>query len=523
MRAQDEILGKGKTLANESVMRLPIRCLMDFSLGGGLCHVFAFLFKLKSEGRLKNFEFKISEDISREEMIEIVKEMSESLINEKVMVLPSVFIRPDMQNEEQEKICEISKRRGFKIVEDEHDATHIIMNDVQDEIAGDAYASPYYKRNKHVMMHWLYLPPSYDSWIQMNVNLPVRILSRVFSNLRSNLRSSSRFSTHRFQAGVTSDMSSSEDIFDELGMHRVSASWLFDSDKFNEYMDEFDYKVNSEGKKQTHNHVMMVDDLMDIETVDEVKEKVNFEADARAELEIVQTKKHSRALATTEKAMPTTNCDICGTSVTVKGLGRHKKAKHGPKKYKCDSCSYKATREDSLQSHIWRIHLAPIKKGRPKKRSIPKAKREPFRMKVVKEQFGHVIGEREKLKNEFEQERAKLKKEIEEKQAKYEQDKRKYEELEIRLRIMEKKKPIEKAESLPNLKDIPAVLKFFGLSEGDSIGTIRETINIKILEVSPESMVLGAGVDDWTEEEQEKRVMFLNQAMEALMDWKDSK
>lgn len=84
---------------------------------------------------------------------------------------PIVYVKPEVDKSLTAKIKEIITSRQGEVVDDEEEATHIIFPTV--DPLPEEYARVVSKRDKHVMLHWYYLPDSYDSWVQNNFDLPV--------------------------------------------------------------------------------------------------------------------------------------------------------------------------------------------------------------------------------------------------------------------------------------------------------------------------------------------------------------
>lgn len=156
----------GKLATKPTKMRLPKRCFLDFSTGGAVCQIFSILYGHKFKNQWETFNF---EDSS---YIQISNEIFDMLIEQKRFRLPNVFIKPEVEDHLRKQITGIFKVDNCEVTENEDDATHIIYPEVE---LPDNYARPLFKRGKHVMMHWYYLPESYDTWntIEKTFNLPV--------------------------------------------------------------------------------------------------------------------------------------------------------------------------------------------------------------------------------------------------------------------------------------------------------------------------------------------------------------
>ncbi|KAJ8945615.1 hypothetical protein NQ314_009143 [Rhamnusium bicolor] len=142
---------------------------------------------------------------------------------------PIVYIRSDIDKPVVHKLKDIIRRRNGQIVETEDTATHIIYGSV--DPLKEEYGRPVIKRDKMVMMHWYYFPNSFDTW----VNLETAGLD-----------------------GLSMDSNPSP----HSGPWRVTYTWVFDTDQYNEWMAEEDYEVDESGIKKVHPKLMSVEDLM---------------------------------------------------------------------------------------------------------------------------------------------------------------------------------------------------------------------------------------------------------------------
>lgn len=156
-----------------------MKCFLDFTAGGSLCHVFSTMYRYKSEQRWRKFEFNVtkkqSKDKDKEPYTQMSNDIETTLIDSDCLRLPVAFIRPEVDDEMREKITTILTNYQGVITNEEDQASHIIYPEV--DALPDDYARPTFKKNKHVMMHWYYLPESYDSWLPNTLDLPVRFIS----------------------------------------------------------------------------------------------------------------------------------------------------------------------------------------------------------------------------------------------------------------------------------------------------------------------------------------------------------
>ncbi|XP_035453405.1 SWI/SNF complex subunit SMARCC2 isoform X2 [Spodoptera frugiperda] len=216
----------GKNASDPPFLRLPMKVFMDMKPGGSLCTVLATMFRFKSEQRWRKFDF---QNPSRKDLnVQMMMEIESSLLGAEVIRSPCVFIRPDVDKATANKVKDIVGNHQGEICEDEEDATHIVYPTV--DPLEEEYARPVFRRGNHVLVHWYYLPDSHDTWAQ--ADLPVDVPET-----------------------VSWDCNRSEPW-------RVSASWALDLPQYNEWMNEEDYEVDSNGKKKIHKLRLSVDDLI---------------------------------------------------------------------------------------------------------------------------------------------------------------------------------------------------------------------------------------------------------------------
>lgn len=162
----------GKNASEPSSIRLPMRCFLDFKPGGSLCHIFSVMYRYKLDQRWRKFEFNAKTPRKdKDPNILLSIEIETTLIDQQCLRLPVAYIRSDVDDDLRDEITEILTRHQGEITEDEKEATHIIYPEV--DALPDDYARPSFKRGKNVMMHWYYLPESYDSWVPNTFDLPV--------------------------------------------------------------------------------------------------------------------------------------------------------------------------------------------------------------------------------------------------------------------------------------------------------------------------------------------------------------
>ncbi|CAG5130901.1 unnamed protein product, partial [Candidula unifasciata] len=194
-----------------------MRIFMDFKPGSSLCQFFQAVFKFKTELGWRRFDFQSPSRMDRN--IEMFLQAEKALIQSKHLVLPHIYIRPDVDKLLVPKLRDIIKRHQGVLVDDPEAATHVVYTIPQNPPSQEEeYFRPTFRRDRSYGIHWWYYPDSYDSWVS-DVNIDY-------------------------------DMEHSQ----PPEVWEVSARWLLDLEEFNEWMNEEDYLIedefsNGEGKK----------------------------------------------------------------------------------------------------------------------------------------------------------------------------------------------------------------------------------------------------------------------------------
>lgn len=133
------------------------------------------MYRYKSEQRWRKIEFNVtkkqSKDKDKEPYTQMSNDIETTLIDSDCLRLPVAYIRPEVDEELREEITKILTNYQGVITNEEDQATHIIYPKV--DALPDDYARPSFKKAKHVMMHWYYMPESYDSWLSNTFDMPV--------------------------------------------------------------------------------------------------------------------------------------------------------------------------------------------------------------------------------------------------------------------------------------------------------------------------------------------------------------
>uniref|UniRef100_A0A674E5Z2 SWI/SNF related BAF chromatin remodeling complex subunit C1 n=1 Tax=Salmo trutta TaxID=8032 RepID=A0A674E5Z2_SALTR len=200
----------GRRVNNPALTKLPTKSFLDFKAGGALCHILGSTYKFKSEQGWRRFDLQNPSRMDRN--VEMFLNVEKTLVQNNCLTRPTVFLVPDMEQKQANKLKDIIKRHQGSITEDKSKATHhIYPSPTQQE--DEEWLRPVMRKDKQVLVHWGMYPDSYDTWVS-----PSDV------------------------EGDVEDPPTSEKPW------KVHAKWVLDTDAFNEWMNEEDYEVD-ENKK----------------------------------------------------------------------------------------------------------------------------------------------------------------------------------------------------------------------------------------------------------------------------------
>ncbi|XP_075055680.1 SWI/SNF complex subunit SMARCC2 isoform X4 [Mixophyes fleayi] len=206
LQFQEEVFGKH--VSNAPLTKLPMKCFLDFKVGGALCHILAAAYKFKSDQGWRRFDFQNPSRMDRN--VEMFMNIEKSLVQNNCLSRPNIFLHADIDSKLQSKLKDIVKRHQGTVTEDKSHSSHVVVP-VPSTLEEEEWVRPIMKRDKQVLLHWGYYPDSYDTWIPASeVEAPV------------------------------------EDTPTPEKPRKVHAKWILDTDLFNEWMNEEDYEVNDE-------------------------------------------------------------------------------------------------------------------------------------------------------------------------------------------------------------------------------------------------------------------------------------
>ncbi|XP_046396705.1 SWI/SNF complex subunit SMARCC1 isoform X2 [Ischnura elegans] len=268
----------GKNVVKPPLTRLPMRCFLDFKPGGALCHILATVYKFKTDQGWRRFDFQSPSRMDRN--VEMFMNVEKTLIANRCLVMPCVFIRPEVDKATAGRIRDVIKRHQGSITDVDEEATHIIYP-ASDPLE-EEYARPALRRgDRSVLLHWYYFPDSHDTWL--SPVSPPDLVPRL-NETPSEARALAHTHAHSpVPAGGSSPGQGSGGATPlppvytlpanatatglvtsglKSGPWRVGATWVLDLDQYNEWMTEEDYEVDEAGKKKVHKLRLSVEDLM---------------------------------------------------------------------------------------------------------------------------------------------------------------------------------------------------------------------------------------------------------------------
>ncbi|KAG8229461.1 hypothetical protein J437_LFUL005566 [Ladona fulva] len=269
-----EILKRG--LGLNGVFLFQMRCFLDFKPGGPLCHILATVYKFKTDQGWRRFDFQSPSRMDRN--VEMFMNVEKTLIANRCLVMPCVYIRPEVDKTTAARIRDVIKRHQGSMSDSEEECTHIIYP-ASDPLE-EEYARPALRRgDRSVLLHWYYFPDSHDTWLSP-VSPPDLVPN--LNETPSEARALAHTHAHSpVPAGGSSPGQGSGATNTVLppvytlpanatatglvtsglknGPWRVGATWVLDLDQYNEWMTEEDYEVDENGKKKLR---LSVEDLM---------------------------------------------------------------------------------------------------------------------------------------------------------------------------------------------------------------------------------------------------------------------
>lgn len=431
-----------------------MRCFHDFGLGGGLCHIFANIYRYKAENNIPDTT------IEDDYYTQMTKYVFEKLLEQKILRLPTPYIRPEVGHDIRERIIDVFNKYNCEITEDINLATHIIHPEVIDQVF-----------------------PTEDSRISIEVPLKT---------------------------------------------WHVAAQWVFHSRDRNEFINECDYEVDENGVK-------LVQQYSPQDYSSNVTDATKTTTKKRSESVVSVVKAKKARMNASKNALPKTQCPVCEKTIAEKALKRHMNETHRekPKEFECEACESSFTRNELLMKHMRSIHFEPVKMGRPKKNEeCHRRRRSPFKKDDFENRHGSSVEMLRKnsqmVKNldantEQLTEFRKILEQTKNEQKKNEERLKNLEKAKLEIRKVKTRVTMIESKQiradLPDLKNIDSVLQYFNLTNNCTKTDVNDTINLRLMEISPESTVSREIYNNMTEEEKQDLSTFLNKASGVLLHY----
>ncbi|KAJ3609080.1 hypothetical protein NHX12_023607 [Muraenolepis orangiensis] len=197
----------GKQATNPALTKLPAQCFLDLRQGGGLCHILGCAYKFKAEQGWRRFDLQNSSRTERN--VEMFRTMERALVQNNCMVRPVVYLDTALDPELAGRLSSIIVKHQGSVAEDRTLASHHLYPSPPGSTDKGEWMRPIVKKDTHVLVHWGMNPDSYDSW------LPLGEVEKEVEEQPAPERP-----------------------------WRVHGRWVLDTELFNEWMKEEDYRVN---------------------------------------------------------------------------------------------------------------------------------------------------------------------------------------------------------------------------------------------------------------------------------------
>lgn len=216
--------------------KLPPRVFEDYTVGGSLCIVLMTCYDNKHKFEWQQFSLDVQEeskDIARQN-VQMCINIHKALVDKSMLRVPCIFFEKIEPGQSTSKLEDIVISHGGCIAASEREATHVIlMADPKKKIIipDKDYLRTIQVSGDKARVHWWYFPDSYDEWLPLSEiqGLP-------------------------------------EPPEQPQGAWRVTERFLYDLEKYNEWMNEEDYEEEDEienGEEDTKMEESSDDDTED--------------------------------------------------------------------------------------------------------------------------------------------------------------------------------------------------------------------------------------------------------------------
>lgn len=195
-------------------MMVPMHFFYDFELEGGFAKLITQtrLFCLKESLKDNELELDKKENIDRGHQLFKMLRRGIKQKNKKI-----IYLSKEFSESKRSQLKNMAESAGASVVEEKETATHLIYQATVSK-PDNEHCTPLQEWNGHTLVHWWYTPSSYNTWIASD-QLPS---NKLYGNAKN-----------------------------EKPKWKISNEWLEQSFKFNEWMLEWDYQLNSKGEVYT--------------------------------------------------------------------------------------------------------------------------------------------------------------------------------------------------------------------------------------------------------------------------------
>ncbi|KAG0321202.1 hypothetical protein BGZ99_004054 [Dissophora globulifera] len=212
---QEDVLGTSNAhLFSSASARIPAKIFRcdTITTGSPLYKALKAAYEYRNSQGWRRWDF--SSAARKSQNLELVTHIRQQLVSQGIIKNPVVAFDDSIAEDEREKLEAAVERLGGRVVQHLQQATHIIHHSSEEleSPEGEEWLRTLEKKGGRVLVHYWYYPDSYDEWL---------------------LETSSEFMDP-------------EPVPEHTGAWSISARWIRDSEKYNEWMNEEDYEPSSD-------------------------------------------------------------------------------------------------------------------------------------------------------------------------------------------------------------------------------------------------------------------------------------
>ena len=89
--------------------------------------------------------------------VEMFMQIEKTLVSNRCLVMPQIYLQPDLEKSLASKLKDIVKRHQGQLVDSPEDATHLV-GPPPPSMEDDEWLRPVLKRDRYTLIHWWYNP-----------------------------------------------------------------------------------------------------------------------------------------------------------------------------------------------------------------------------------------------------------------------------------------------------------------------------------------------------------------------------